>query len=189
MGGRVDYERDQLWEKESESQQLPYELSSEEEETPLRRRRAADRVYVDGGTIGVAPKTTSRQRVIGTSKRAASAARPKKNLTVKKNSSQHSSSSKRDQVQVDNVRCDQNKVYDNNNNLDGYDFDDEDQDGSFNWTVEETFKLLNTYREFKPQFDEPYSKKNRLWKKVWIIIIVFFLVRSPFLTVAYFSCF
>jgi len=59
----------------------------------------------------------------------------------------------------------------NSNNIDGYDFKDE-EDGSFNWSVDETFDLLDTYRELKPQFDEPYSKKTRLWKKVRLFVNV-----------------
>ena len=59
--------------------------------------------------------------------------------------------------------------YNNNssNHIDGYDCQDDDV--SFNWSVDETFELIETYKELKPKFDEPYSKKAKLWKKVLLL--------------------
>ena len=49
--------------------------------------------------------------------------------------------------------------YNNNssNHIDVYDW--QDGDVSFNWSVDETFEIMDSYRELKPKFDEPYSKK------------------------------
>jgi len=34
------------------------------------------------------------------------------------------------------------------------------------WTTKEVSTLLDVYQNFKPQFDEPYAVKFRIWKKV-----------------------
>lgn len=36
------------------------------------------------------------------------------------------------------------------------------------WTVKQTRKFLALYASFKSKFDEPYSKKCKLWKRVII---------------------
>ncbi|EFX81159.1 hypothetical protein DAPPUDRAFT_317890 [Daphnia pulex] len=34
------------------------------------------------------------------------------------------------------------------------------------WTTKEVSTLLDVYKNFKPQFDEPYAVKFRIWKKI-----------------------
>ncbi len=42
------------------------------------------------------------------------------------------------------------------------------------WTTKEVSKLLDVNQNFKPQFDEPYAVKLRIWKKLKNNFIIIF---------------
>ena len=48
--------------------------------------------------------------------------------------------------------------------------DDKDDDGKDvdKWTDGQTDSFLKIFVEFKPQFDAPYSKKMKIWIKVFV---------------------
>ncbi|KAK4025056.1 hypothetical protein OUZ56_010561 [Daphnia magna] len=124
------------------------------------RSHCASRVVVDGAMIRVLPKNAGPTRGdIAKARGSKRKATTKPTPTVP---------SQRQTAEAEHSIYDHDDVHINDDPMVQEDEADESdsEETTVKWSVRQTALLLDTFQQFKPQLDQPYSKKLKIWQKM-----------------------